>query len=197
MAEIAIKGNSKMGQNVYLYNLPAKDTCTPTHWCLYGRNGKPACYALRNNFCLPTVIEAAKKRLEISKQPDFVEKMSEFIRDKKVNYFRMHSSGDFYSNEYVQKWLEIAKNCPDTLFRSSTRRLDLTDSIIELNSLSNVIIRESLDLDRPEQQTSLPFSALAHLPIVQRESCYKCPNDCDKCGFSCWKNRWNTCFDEH
>lgn len=176
--DIASKGNSKMGKEVYVFNLPAKITCTPTDWCIHGKNGEPMCYALRNNFLLKSVIESANKRFEISKKENFVSDMIEFLKIKKPKYFRIHSSGDFYSEEYVNKWLEIAKNCPEIKFRSSTHRKDLKKSIELLNSLENVIIRESLDDSHNEQKLNLKFSALSHLKIVDERESYHCPNDC-------------------
>lgn len=194
---IAIQGNSKMGKDVYIFNLPAKQTCTPTSWCLEGKNGKPACYALRNNFLLPSVLKSTSERYEMSKSDNFIEEMINFIKKKKVKYFRIHSSGDFYSEDYIDKWIEIAKNCPETKFRSSTHRRDLIQKVEELNSLPNVIVRESLDDEKNEQTTELNFSALSHLDIVKRKDSYFCPNSCPKCGYYCWENRVNVNFDEH
>lgn len=195
--DIAIKGNSKMGKHVYIFNLPPKKTCTPTSWCLEGKEGQPACYALRNNFLLPSVLKSTTDRYELSKLENFVEEMTNFIQRKKVKYFRIHSSGDFYSEEYINKWIEIAKNCPDTKFRSSTHRRDLIKKLEELNGLPNVIVRESLDSTLSEPSTSLNFSALAHLDVVKREQSYSCKNSCPDCRYSCWENRINIDFKEH
>jgi hypothetical protein len=195
--EIAIKGNSKMGNNVYIFNLPPIKTCTPTIWCLKGKDGTPSCYALRNNFLLPSVIKSGEIRYKISKSNQFATEMVTFIKKKKVKYFRIHSSGDFYSKEYVEKWIEITKNCPETKFRGTTHRRDLISVIEKLNSLPNVIIRESLDSGVKNQITSLSFVALSSLDIVKKEISYHCVNSCPSCGYSCWENRGNVNFDEH
>jgi len=194
--ELLIKGNVKMGPRVFLYNLPPKKTCTPTHWCLKGRNGKPACYALRNNFNLQSVIKAAQARLEFSKGPEFVGSMVQAIQRKKPEFFRFHSSGDFYSEEYARKVIQIAQQCPETLFRTTTRRRDLTNVLQELNSLPNFIVRESLDSERSEPEMGLPFAALASLKIVNPDTDYHCLDDCVKCNYSCWKEDFNMYFNE-
>lgn len=192
---LLIQGNLKMGPQVFLYNLPAKSTCTPTEWCLKGKNNKPRCYALRNNYLFPSVIKAAKERLKISKRKDFVDQMVEAIHKKNVNYFRLHSSGDFYNEEYVKKIIEISKQCPETLFRTTTRRHDLTDIILELDSLPNFIVRESLDTERQEPIMGLKFAALSQLPVAK--DAFKCPGDgCEKCQHYCWKNKVDMCFKE-
>lgn len=195
--ELAIKGNSKMGNDVYIFNLPPIKTCTPTAWCLKGKNGKPACYALRNNFLFSNVIKAGETRYELSKLDQFVAEMTAFIKKKKVKYFRIHSSGDFYSQEYVKKWIQIAKSCPETKFRGTTHRRDLITIIENLNSLPNVIIRESLDNEVKNPITNLSFAALSSLDIVKKESSYHCVNNCPSCGYYCWEKKSNINFDEH
>lgn len=194
---IAPGGNDKMGKNVWMYNLPPVYTCTPTHWCLHGRDGKPACYAMRGRLTWPHAKSGAKRRYELSKQNDFIEKMVKTINKRGIEYFRLHVSGDFYSNDYVKKITEIAKSCPNTLFRTTTRRRDLTKTIRELNSLPNFIVRESLDDERTTSVMGLPFAALSHLEIVKKEESRSCKNipNCDVCGHYCWKNRCNVSFD--
>jgi|GEM_PF-1240924 hypothetical protein len=206
MKEILIKGNSKMGKEVYLFNIPPKETCTPTDWCLHGRKGKPACYGLRNNYLMSNAIDSAKERLNFSKTGEFVPSMIDAIHSKKAKYFRLHSTGDFYNEEYVKKIIEIAKECPETKFRTTTRRRDLTGIIQELNSLPNFIVRESLDKDRVNPEMGLPYAAIASIlsEEVKTEvknnlsnSLYKCINDCTACQHYCWNSRTNVYFEEH
>jgi len=192
---LLIKGNSKMGTKVYIFNLPPHLTCKPTQWCLKGRNGKPACYARRNNFKLPSVKDATMKRYRASKRKDFVEKMLDELQRIKPQFFRWHSGGDFYSDEYVEKVGEIVKNTPGTLFRTTTRRRDLSKSILKLAKLSNMIVRESLDAEFPKPTMGLPVAALSHLPIAR--GMFLCPNDCDICGHHCWQESCDMCFEEH
>ncbi|MFA5887376.1 MAG: hypothetical protein WC852_01555 [Candidatus Nanoarchaeia archaeon] len=192
--DLLIKGNIKMGDNVYLFNLPPVLTCTPTDWCLRGMNGKPRCYALRNNFLFKTVKKGAKVRYELSKQDNFIDLMAEEINKKEVEYFRFHSSGDFYNESYVRKVIAIAERCPGTLFRTTTRRRDLTDVIQELDSVPNFIVRESLDHERQTPQMGLLFAALASLPVSK--NAYNCLEDCAKCKYHCWHQRENMSFAE-
>lgn len=191
---LVIQGNTKMGRKVGVFNLPPRRTCCPSEWCLTGRGGNPACYALRNNFLLPSVANAALARLEASKQPDFVGRMVAEIQGN-YHYFRVHASGDFYSAKYVRKWIEIAKAVPKTIFRTTTRRRDLTEVLQELNALPNFIVRESLDPEYPTPTMRLPFAALSSMGIA--EGTFLCTNDCVKCKYTCWKQRTSMCFDEH
>lgn len=186
-----------MGPSVYLFNLPPVETCTPTDWCLTGNNGKPVCYALKGNFMFESARRSAIERLEASKQDDFVEKMCAEIKKAKPKYFRFHSSGDFYSEEYVQKVREIASSAPYTMFRTTTRRRDLAGSLVELNKLPNFIVRESLDTCRTIPEMGLPFAALDFLDVVKTEKSYKCRNDCVACDYTCWKSPGNMHFGQH
>ena len=192
--ELLIKGNLKMGQNVYLFNLSPVLTCTPSDWCLHGLNGKPRCYALRNNFLFPTVKKGATARYRLSQQDDFIDAMVEEINRKEVEYFRFHASGDFYNESYVRKVIAIAKRCPDTLFRTTTRRRDLADVIKELDAVPNFIVRESLDHERQTPRIGLKVAALDLLPVSK--DAYKCLEDCAKCNYHCWHHRENMSFAE-
>jgi hypothetical protein len=192
-----IRGNCKMGPHVALFNLPPIVTCTPTKWCLHGRNGKPVCCALRNNFLLPNVILGAQTRLEFSQSEGFVEGMIAAIHKLGPKFFRFHASGDFYSVAYVRKVITIAKACPAVIFRTTTHRRDLTGPLQELNALPNFIVRESLDSSRPTPKMHLPVAALSHLPIADDPLFIRCNNDCVKCDYSCWKSRQSMSFVEH
>lgn len=192
--DLLIKGNIKMGPDVYLFNLPPVLTCTPTDWCLHGKDGKPRCYALRNNFLFPTVKKGAAARYKLSNQDDFIDSMVEEISKNQVEYFRFHSSGDFYSEGYVRKVIAIAERCPDTLFRTTTRRRDLADVIKELNAVPNFIVRESLDHERQTPKMGLPVAALASLPAAK--SAYACKDDCVECKYHCWQSRESISFAE-
>ncbi len=87
---------------------------------------------------------------EISVREDFPEKVLEFIKKKEVTkhaveFVRVHVTGDFYSIPYIDKWKRICKGAEGTVFRTTTRQIGFKDEIIELSSLPNMIIRESLD----------------------------------------------------
>jgi hypothetical protein len=43
--------------------------------------------------------------------------------NKKIRIFRIHEAGDFYSQEYLDAWLETAKQRPDILFYAYTTSL--------------------------------------------------------------------------
>jgi len=46
-------------------------------------------------------------------------------------YVRIHDSGDFYSEEYLKAWLDIAQSVPDVTFYCYTKEVSLFKRIVE------------------------------------------------------------------
>jgi len=61
--------------------------------------------------------------------------MTEIILNRKDKYIRVHESGDFYSQEYLNKWIQIMKNCPDKSFLIYTQMYDLDYSNLPDNCI--------------------------------------------------------------
>ncbi|GIW89666.1 MAG: hypothetical protein KatS3mg109_0098 [Pirellulaceae bacterium] len=59
--------------------------------------------------------------LRASRRDSFVQRMVREIKDRRADRVRIHASGDFYSPEYVRKWVEIARECRQTEFYAYTR----------------------------------------------------------------------------
>ena len=49
--------------------------------------------------------------------------MNEAIQKKKVDILRLHDSGDFYSINYLNKWIEIANANKDVIFYAYTKSI--------------------------------------------------------------------------
>ena len=162
-------GNSKLGRNIYMFNIPAaKDICGRT--C-------PGCYSIKEQIRFPSVVEARNKRLESSKQKDFASTIISEINSlrTKPKFFRVHASGEFYSQSYIASWIAIAKSFPDITFYAYTKRLKDFD-FSTLSSLPNFILINSLQ-----------FKGLNYGPISQApSSAFVCPSyQGAACGESC------------
>ena len=170
------------GPRVYIFNLPAPATCRPTAWCLIH------CPALEDK--VGSVFEhVGPEKLIISRKKEFAELMIREIKRKKIRFVKLHSSGDFYSQAYVRKWKKIGEACPETMFKTSTKRLEFLDDLIDLNGLPNFVVRETVDPSKPKPDTNLPLSAIKTLPIAK--NFFECIRNCDKCGFYCWYHKIN------
>jgi hypothetical protein len=186
MKRLTIKGNSKMGPDVGIWNLPPVLTCKPSVWCL------EHCYARRNNFLLPSVLRSLAWRLEQSQLPKFIPQM--IAEAQHFEFFRIHASGDFYSKEYIVAWSKIIQGCPNTKFRTTTRRDDFTELLKALHKLPNMIVRESLDPTRRWPHMGLPVAAIRGLPAAKGG--LRCPDDCLTCNYRCWRRAVNVQFEE-
>lgn len=129
------KGNSKL-PGMYMFNLPAnKEVCNRT--C-------KGCYAAREEHRWPSVANARQQRYEATLQPMFRSTIkSELLKLRTLpKHFRIHSSGEFYSQQYVNDWHSIASSFPQVTFYAYTKRLRDFD-FTKLQSLPNVVIIDS------------------------------------------------------
>lgn len=159
------------------------------------------CYALRNFCKMRSVIASCKWRLSESQKPDFVERMVAEIRGHGFEHFRIHALGDFYAEDYVRKWTTIVKDCPDTLFMSTTRRRDLIEPLKELAALPNIVVRESLDTDRTEPVMGFPVAGIGAIEMILKATLgpdfIECHGGCEDCGHTCWVDGRSVIFPEH
>lgn len=178
------KGNSKLADHVGTFSIIAsKEVC--------GREC-PGCYAIaEQKRWKGTVVKGRNNRLDISKSDLFVDQMITEIKKSKFKYIRLHGSGEFYSQEYINKWVEIAKEIykfnPNIIFYTYTKRKNDYDfSIIE--NLDNFIIHNSIVED--DNRSYINYGTLEYLNKIKRDT-FICPvttmdEKLDKqCGNSC------------
>ena len=86
--------------------------------CPFRSSGCEAvCYATKGNHQLPSVKNSRNASYEISKKDNFPDIMEYTIRyhmntkryKNSVMLIRIHESGDFYSLQYLRRWVEIWK----------------------------------------------------------------------------------------
>jgi hypothetical protein len=114
---------------VVSFNIPAAidfrirdakfNTCPQAGAC------KSVCYARSGKMTLDDAIRVRLDNLWSTLRPDFVERVSESIRSFKATHVRIHDSGDFYSQQYVDAWTNVAKSLPGIVFYAYTKSLDL------------------------------------------------------------------------
>jgi hypothetical protein len=109
------KGNTKTGDTIFTFNLPAVLTCPGMS------EGCDSCYARRGRWGFATVQAALHRNWNASQDPGFGEWMTREVRRRKANVVRIHSSGDFYDVAYVRQWAQVIYDCPATTFYCYTR----------------------------------------------------------------------------
>ena len=162
-------GNSKLHRSVGIWDLPAGHTT-----CGIECKG---CYALRSQKRFPAVMDKRERNFEFAKSKDFS------IDIGKHKYVRVHSSGDFFAQSYIDKWIEIAKSNLSTVFYAYTKRLKDFD-FTKLKSLPNFVLHNSLLPDGSYNYDK----DLGKLQAKCQQS-YVCPattNIAKGCGYDCW-----------
>lgn len=130
------KGNSKL-HNMYMFNLPATHAIC-NRMC-------PGCYAAREQTRFPAILTARESRYTASIAPTFASTIVSEINSLRTKplYFRIHASGEFYSQAYIDSWYTIASSFPSITFYAYTKRLAHFD-FSSLSSLPNFILINSL-----------------------------------------------------
>ena len=105
------------------FSLPAYKTITGKTVCPFAKDCIKYCYAQKGNYRYPSVIKGLNNRYELSKTADFVPMMNATITLERPTHIRIHDSGDFYSIEYLKKWVQIANDNKDVIFYAYTKSI--------------------------------------------------------------------------
>lgn len=119
---LSIGNNKKLGKTVAIFNLPARKTCPgATAYC-----GK-VCYAMKAERMYKGAREMRERNYQASLGPDFIGDMMMELAEFKGSKVRIHESGDFYDQAYLNKWIAIVANFPDITFLAYTKMYDKLD----------------------------------------------------------------------
>jgi len=126
-----LKNTSKeLNVRVFNFGIPAYKTASGKVTCPFADKCVEFCYAQKGAYAWSNVKPAFEKRYELTKQDDFVKLMSEELKKKKPDYVRVHDSGDYYSYDYLKKWITIAKLHPNIKFYSYTNSVEMLKSTV-------------------------------------------------------------------
>lgn len=113
--------NSKMKKStdarVFNFGIPAKETCIGAGIC------KKYCYAAKGFYLWPSAKNAQHRRWAGTKEDDFSIDMIEDVILSGASHIRIHDSGDFYSREYLSKWLKVIDALPHVTFYAYTKMI--------------------------------------------------------------------------
>jgi hypothetical protein len=145
-------GNIKTG-DAASFDLPAKTTCPGMTTGPDGCADK--CYAFNMSRAWKNVAAKYNRNYNFSKTSNFVVDMADAIPHRGA--FRIHVSGDFYSPEYVEKWIEIATRRKNVMFYCYTRSWRIRNiwrKLRQFAALPNVTVNISCD-----RVTGKPFDS--------------------------------------
>lgn len=164
-----IKKTGKLnGVRLYEFNLPAISSCPFADKCL------AFCYANTGAFIWKPAREKYIFNMELTKSPvEFKELIQGEIDHKRVEFLRIHSSGDFYSMNYLKIWLSIAADNPAVVFYGYTKSVPLFKNI---QALKNFIFCYSTGgkmdhLIQPEDKQAVIFDSIEELKAAGFTDC--------------------------
>lgn len=175
-------GNSKLGKSIAIFDLLAVHSCLNCKSCAKG------CYALKAQRQYPTVFD--KRAINTYLARENISMLRALIVASLMlnnpKFVRIHSSGDFLSQAYVNMWAEIAALFPTIRFYTYTK----VKGIFDFSKAERVInIIESVLPDGDINFGSLEYvkekSAKFGIPIcpvgVTEGKDFKCGESCTLC----------------
>lgn len=124
------KTSKELGKRVFNFGIPAYKSASGKLTCPMALECVKFCYAKKGAYIWSNVKPAFEKRYELTKTTNFEGAMIAEINKKKVDFVRIHDSGDFYSKKYLDKWLYIAAVMPHVKFYAYTNMVEMFKNII-------------------------------------------------------------------
>jgi hypothetical protein len=172
------KGNTKLTSVIGIFSLPRYYTCPgKTELC------QAYCYAEPPERIRPAVVYSRNKNLAWSLRPNFVDVSARMIKSMNLPWFRIHESGDFYNQEYFNKWAEIARRNPKTKFLAYIKNWNLDIS----KAPKNFTVRYSSDISSKHIRQDLPA---CYIGVKKPDNFFKCKAKCEP-GYcmACWDKK--------
>ena len=162
-----------------MWSLPAGKTCPgSTSLC------RDKCYARKAERQYPSVLPCRAQNYIDSKKSSFSHNMIALIKKspavRRHKLFRIHESGDFYSQAYLQKWIKICAALPEIQFLAFTKSFKLDYSM----KPKNLQIVWSIWPDTKNAPKTGKFSIAGNCKTPKNTA--ECVGNCDNCGI-CWK----------
>jgi hypothetical protein len=167
------KLEQKLGRKVFTFSLPAGYTCPGANKCLtkFDRTtGKIVDGAYQEFRCFAASMEAVftgfrdnnSRNLDLLKAARSREAMKDLILASlpaKAQIVRIHVSGDFFSEEYLLAWIDVATARPDVSFYGYTKSLRfLVNHLSEIPANLSITASEGGKWDSLIQENGLKSS---------------------------------------
>lgn len=124
-------GNTKLAKlDTVSFNIPAFRNADGFHVCPKAGACATLCYARQGRYMLPNVARAREFNLQHARGDlrTFQRLATEDLRKIPNATVRVHDSGDFFSQGYMNAWFRIATTFPEKKFYAYTKSLHLDRS---------------------------------------------------------------------
>lgn len=174
-----VQGNLKLSKKIKTFNLPAGLSCPNMKDCYKD------CYAKKAERRFPKVHASRMKNFMLAKTALPALKSVILLHLKKGDIVRIHESGDFFSQEYIDMWCDICKERPDVMFYTYTKTEHLFNwSKIKKQpnfNLVSSIIGGKRNFG-PEQEITIRAKELgAYICPCRPHNHVRCGIDCNVC----------------
>ena len=202
-------GNSKTGRDgrlfgsIWVWNLRPMSTCPGrSRWCsenCYNADPRAGVYPIdrwSENW----------RAIESSPEGSAVYLLAALASAKPRVGVRIHSSGDFYSEQYIRWWVEIATAASKVRFWAYTRSWAvgaLLPALETLRALPNVQLFASWDATMGKPPEGWRLSIISEGTLVSTKRNLDCPEQyvdgppCADCGYCIVKRSGNVIFHSH
>ncbi|MCK5021165.1 MAG: hypothetical protein KAS32_29415 [Candidatus Peribacteraceae bacterium] len=184
-------GNNKMDA-LAMFSLPAGKTCKgSTELC------RKYCYAMAPQKMFVAVMNKRDRNFKESKKSNFIKRICADLEGYKEKYFRIHDSGEFYSQAYLNKWSEIARLNPKIKFLAFTKNFKLDYSEIPNNfKIIYSVFPDSKNVPEGRKAfTIITYKSFeGENPDVGKAK--KCKGHCNDC-LMCFNKKHNVYFNVH
>lgn len=120
--------NSKIKKSTirtFNFGIPAYQSSSGLKTCPNAGACAKGCYALAGAYRFSNVARAFEARLVATQLKSFSNKMIAAIKKVRAEQIRIHDSGDFYNEEYVNKWISVMQAMPQVKFYAYTKMVSL------------------------------------------------------------------------
>jgi len=191
------EGNIKIGE-VFNFSLPSITTCPgASSWCL------KYCYAHRYERLRPRCRKAYRRNLALAQKTETFVRTMIGVLPRIMPSFRVHVSGDFFSGSYVEAWMRICLEFPQSRFWAYTRSwtiAELRPSLDRLRALGNVNLFASTDQTMPLPPEGWRVAFVDTDPRAHGVLCSKQTEEddsCLACGYCFREQAGNVIFRVH
>lgn len=115
----------KSKKRTFNFGIPAYQSTMGLKTCPNAGACAKGCYALAGAYRFSNVARTFEARLALTQSNAFIDAMLKEIDNKRAERIRIHDSGDFYSEEYLHRWLKIIKARPNVEFYAYTKMVSM------------------------------------------------------------------------
>ena len=115
----------KSAKRTFNFGIPAYLSSTGLKTCPNAGACAKGCYALAGAYRFSNVAQAFERRLKATLSDEFIEQMLADIDKQRAERIRIHDSGDFYDEAYLDRWLSIIRARPNVEFYAYTKMVSL------------------------------------------------------------------------